>query len=532
MTQYVSQCGQSGHRKNEPDEEEGEQKIEKKVEQQRITFVKVFSIFAVSILNGSAFATSVGQEVWLAGKALYEEKCEIAVPSADCGLLKWNLDLLESKRFQDKANSHQTRFNAKSLFLSYANATDVFLPYEKEDHLPFLACLEEQRELWSLQCQLAGGTKKEFFISALDNPCKFSSTPTLKNVRINLGPDCETLYLELPEPPLGEGSFKTTYRNIEFPSMVEVAYQRYKVEYPKMKQEFRASVDSELEFLNFIKGKTQVGLPKVYHADRERIIIEKFDHSLGIIDEGLYVPKGREFYEISSQLNQSLSYLHESGWIHGDIRPENILLKFPYRHLLTAKPVTQAELEGEKTVRAVYSDFGFTYNIRKLWAETTILPDRAVTGTPLGFAPEHFSANFDFEGRNVTEIEANAQRTEVFQHSLLLFRMKNATELPWFSPECQVSFSVFKACYISLISDFQKNALKSNDPVNRVLAKGFSVKNEGRPSLKKLSAQLNHIVQNLDQVTQKLKTSGKDFRKTQLSEILSKFRLKTSSTKD
>uniref|UniRef100_A0A3B0MP93 Serine/threonine protein kinase, putative n=1 Tax=Theileria annulata TaxID=5874 RepID=A0A3B0MP93_THEAN len=97
--------------------------------------------------------------------------------------------------------------------------------------------------------------------------------------------------------------------------------------------------------------------------------------------------------DLFRQIMEALSYIHEKGIIHRDVKPSNIFLKF----------------ENEITIKL--GDFGLTAKLQQSKGKNTIVNENGVVGTLHYMAPEQF------------ECDAYNEKVDIYSAGVVLFEM-------------------------------------------------------------------------------------------------------------
>eukprot|EP00375_Theileria_parva_P002550 XP_765230.1 hypothetical protein [Theileria parva strain Muguga] len=97
--------------------------------------------------------------------------------------------------------------------------------------------------------------------------------------------------------------------------------------------------------------------------------------------------------ELFRQIMEALSYIHEKGIIHRDVKPSNIFLKF----------------ENDFTIKL--GDFGLTAKLQQSKGKNTIVNENGVVGTLHYMAPEQ------------SECDAYNQKVDIYSAGVVLFEM-------------------------------------------------------------------------------------------------------------
>ena len=142
-------------------------------------------------------------------------------------------------------------------------------------------------------------------------------------------------------------------------------------------------VENEKELLNQFQHPYTVGLIDSGTINNNPCLVFKYIHGLTLAQFGLEFPVLIQKYIL--KLIQPLEKLHEKGFIHGDIKPENVMVT------LSLDPVLL--------------DFGFVKRIE----ETEF--KNAFRGSPMYCAPEHFN-----------EVQIGPY-TDIFTFGLLMYFM-------------------------------------------------------------------------------------------------------------
>lgn len=182
--------------------------------------------------------------------------------------------------------------------------------------------------------------------------------------------------LVLRTPPVGEGSFGTTYRGEYRGTDVAVKVIKYQNDItPKMISDFK----KETTMLEKLRHPCIIGFIGAVHNPGSFAIVTEFAEfgSLSNLIRGgalSYPQKLKALLDISN----GMRYLHNSNIIHRDLKPANVLV--------VSKEVSSG-------VMCKLSDFGSTRDINKF------LPELALTrcvGTPIFMAPELIAGKNDY----------------------------------------------------------------------------------------------------------------------------------------
>ena len=182
--------------------------------------------------------------------------------------------------------------------------------------------------------------------------------------------------LALHTPPVGEGSFGTTYRGEYRGTDVAIKVIKYQNEItPRMVADFK----KETDMLEKLRHPCIIGFIGAVHTPRLFAIVTEFAEfgSLSaVVKRGslTYAQKLKALLDIS----RGMRYIHNSGIIHRDLKPDNVLV---------------VSMEASSSVMCKLSDFGSTRDVNKF------SPDLALTrgvGTPIFMAPELLAGKSDY----------------------------------------------------------------------------------------------------------------------------------------
>jgi serine/threonine protein kinase len=418
------------------------------------------------------------QDILGAALQIHENECRAPLlPEAEvsCKALSEKISILKYPAYQEtldellatmKPSCFRCREEFVDLIRNWTKASEQLPGYDLYPLLPLILCIENGKSTWERYCKnshLYSGPNGEYTVPPPLHHCEISTPTAVLPVQINYDSSCSKIYLRMGNDILGTGNYKTAYRMYEYRNWQDVAYIRFHIDYERLNQEQRQQVDQELSVLEKIKGLDLIGLPKVLHADRHRIIVERFEGQLGKGD-GEIPPLGPEKWKHAvSQLNAGLAYLHGLGLLHNDIKPENVLASY--------------RTDPSRPMRAVYTDVGLSDNVRALCEGNKKMPYRHSKGTPVNMAPEQFHRDFHiWPGKTCEEIERNAQKTDVFSHAMIVYRLKFGKNLPWFSEAClNGGIASFVKCQNAMIPYLTKILRESTDAVDRLLARALDI---------------------------------------------------------
>lgn len=109
------------------------------------------------------------------------------------------------------------------------------------------------------------------------------------------------------------------------------------------------------------------------------------------------------FLRVLKHIARGLAYLHSQGYIHGDLKPENVLLSEPFT-------VNQNIASLARGARAMLTDFGYSRRFMHLglknMASATVQANERVKGTRSYLAPEAFGDTIDFKDLFAVDVYA------------------------------------------------------------------------------------------------------------------------------
>ena len=97
----------------------------------------------------------------------------------------------------------------------------------------------------------------------------------------------------------------------------------------------------------------------------------------------------RHVVRVMADIASGLAYAYGKGFIHRDVKPENILFAFAPERL----PDSYDDLFSQPDFRVVLCDFGITEARAKFWEDQTDGNDSDAYGTPMYMAPEQAALN-------------------------------------------------------------------------------------------------------------------------------------------
>lgn len=192
------------------------------------------------------------------------------------------------------------------------------------------------------------------------------------------------------EAMLGDGGMGTVYRaydlNLERPVALKIMHPHY-----ARRPEFRARLRQEAKTLASLDHPSIVRvLDYGEEADLAYVAMEYISggnlraHLRRLQKRQQYLPL-EQALQIGSQIASALSYAHERGLIHRDVKPGNIILK----------RLNEPDEPDEQPFRAILTDFGLV----KLLQGDSLTQSGTTLGTPAYMAPEQCEGA-DLDGRS------------------------------------------------------------------------------------------------------------------------------------
>ena len=170
---------------------------------------------------------------------------------------------------------------------------------------------------------------------------------------------------------IGRGSFAKVYYGININTQKEYAIKRINLSDLSRTSYGVMQLEREVRLMRTVSHPNILKLYYVFHAKEEKcvyLVLEYFDcGSLGSMIENHHFTDG-EIKSIIFQVASALHYFHTVGYVHQDIKPDNILMSS----------------DG----RAVLADFGIGHSF---------MSARMVIGSPAYQAPEAISDDDDEE---------------------------------------------------------------------------------------------------------------------------------------
>jgi serine/threonine protein kinase len=192
------------------------------------------------------------------------------------------------------------------------------------------------------------------------------------------------------EAMLGDGGMGTVYRAYDLKLERHVAL---KIMHPHFarRPEFRARLRQEAKTLASLDHPSIVRVLDYGENDSMAYIAMEFvsggslrAHLQRLQERRQYLPLEQSL-QVGYQIADALSYAHNQGLIHRDVKPSNIILK----------RLSQPEEPGEQPFRAVLTDFGLV----KLLQGDSLTQSGVTLGTPAYMSPEQCEGQ-DLDGRS------------------------------------------------------------------------------------------------------------------------------------
>ncbi|ELP89954.1 tyrosine kinase, putative, partial [Entamoeba invadens IP1] len=175
----------------------------------------------------------------------------------------------------------------------------------------------------------------------------------------------------IEENVLGEGSFGVVYKG---------SYRKYEVAIKKMKQKLQEDANQlnefkkEIAMLDKFRSDYLVHFFGAVFIEKKECVVTEFAQFGSL--QGLLKHKKSDEVDIKMRIKmllnaaKGISYLHENGILHRDIKPDNILV---------------FSLDVNEKVNAKLTDFGSARNVNMLMTNMTFTKG---IGTPKYMAPE------------------------------------------------------------------------------------------------------------------------------------------------
>jgi tetratricopeptide (TPR) repeat protein/TolB-like protein/tRNA A-37 threonylcarbamoyl transferase component Bud32 len=174
---------------------------------------------------------------------------------------------------------------------------------------------------------------------------------------------------------LGVGGMGEVYRAVDMQLHRQVALKRLGERY-RQDEQHRKYLLNEARRASTLNDSCVAGIYDLLEHDGDFFIVMEFVDGVTLrdrMDSALSIP---EFLHIAIQCARGLSVAHENGVVHGDIKPENVMLT-------------------HKTREVKLCDFGLARGVpaphtgdATATASTLILKENSIAGTPAYMAPE------------------------------------------------------------------------------------------------------------------------------------------------
>lgn len=130
------------------------------------------------------------------------------------------------------------------------------------------------------------------------------------------------------EIPIGTGGMGQVYRGVSFDGVTPIAVKEILPQFAA-NQEFRMRIENEINFLKKLNSPNIVKIFDYFEIGGSLYIVMEFVDGLNV--EQYIAEKGRLTWQdaagIMTQLLQTMQYVHETGIVHRDIKPGNIMIK-------------------------------------------------------------------------------------------------------------------------------------------------------------------------------------------------------------
>lgn len=439
-----------------------------------------------------AFGLST-QDIDLVATQIYQRDCQKELLPEElirCNSLSQKISLLREADFKHKLDEQTKSMtgdwtrNLEPLIDTWTVAAEKLGTYSPDSVLPFVLCIENGMSTWLGECKLYHEIygDSEFSLMPGLHKCSVTRESKAVQVEINMLPDCNNPYLRIGIRTLGKGEFKKAFRMFNYSDWTELAYLRFLKRYEERNDASKKQMEEEIRLLNILKEVNQPGIPKLFYADRRRILMERFEGELGPAIGPIVLGKNR-WKQVALQLGSGLAYLHSLGYILNDIKPPNILVT-------SGKPTS-----GD--TRAVFTDFGLAVDVRTLCREKGIKIKRYVKGTIAYMPPEtlqKLSGNYSWVGEECAEVEYNAQLEDMFSLGIVIWKAKTGKDLPWHAEKCFASVEGYVGCMNEELPKFLVELQKSADPVDHLLGKSIESDWGNRLSSKEFTRQLKQLI--------------------------------------
>lgn len=130
------------------------------------------------------------------------------------------------------------------------------------------------------------------------------------------------------ETPIGTGGMGQVFRGVSFDGYTPIAIKEILPQFAS-NQEFRMRIENEINFLKKLDSPNIVKIFDYFEIGGSLYIVMEFVDGLNV--EQYIAERGRLTWQdaagIMTQLLQTMQYVHETGIVHRDIKPGNIMIK-------------------------------------------------------------------------------------------------------------------------------------------------------------------------------------------------------------
>lgn len=475
--------------------------------------MKSYSSFALVlcllVVGSQSFAEVELQTVIDAAAKLVEDSCKKQEKAPECVRLKVGLRNLQSNEAKVRevlkglpGNCDQNSY-ARELAATLVGGLGS-LEHNNNHLIDLIGCIEKKKPQWQKECHehhQPHGEEGNQFSFTPSQSCQYPYEKSQTPLDISFGPDCKMIHLIFPGPKKEPGDARTGSSKGAHTSYIygtwedhcqlkfHNGYKEIENEVSRLEEEIKVTkdtlvkarlennlhhwkkkleeVDREIEILSRLKGQSFPGLPRVLHANRDRFAMESFQQELFDV-RSLPFPT---WLRLGHQINAGLTKLHEMGFIHSDIKPENIML---------------SNIDRPIDSKGAYVDPGAGYYPRKLCEEGQARPIR---GTLEFFAPDQQEGVWA-DPKDCIKSEIYAQKDDVFSHAAMIFKLRYG-DAPWHD-NCEPGKSCCgkssfnkKVCPQHEI--WRDRLLTSKDEIDQLIGRSISIDPNQRPTMVEFS---------------------------------------------
>ena len=233
-----------------------------------------------------------------------------------------------------------------------------------------------------------------------------------------------TVFLVLRE--LGQGSFKVAREVLDYDNLIHSAEIASKYEdlsrlSPYNQKKFLETFKMESRVLKEImalpENKRQ-GFVQTFSFAPDVLLQEIYDSdALGYLEKKALTMSPAEEFSILADLSTAVAQLHEMGWVHSDLKLDNVFIK----------------ARQEKKVKVGLGDFGLSYKPDELFQQ-----NQPCVGTPHYFSPEMIARCLIYNdskwiGHDHLEVKSNAQKADVYALATIALEVHENRSPEWVS---------------------------------------------------------------------------------------------------